>query len=71
MKIIDRFCVLIGGCSAILLALSFLYVCGEIIISGMKGPPPGPPLTIFMALFGIFSAGLIYAGAHLIKGDFP
>jgi hypothetical protein len=66
IHVIDMICKILAGCSVVLMALSFMYVCIVIIF---EHHTPGPPPTMFMGLFGIFAAGLLYAGTHLLVGD--
>lgn len=66
MKIVDRLCILLGCASAILIAAGLLYVCAKI---GFTGEMIGPPNFMFIGLFGVMAAMLIYGATHLIKGD--
>ena len=68
MKAIDTFCMLLGAASALLIALSMMYVCAEIVF-GNDDFLPGPPKTMFIGLFGALSAMLTFAAAHLSKGE--
>jgi hypothetical protein len=66
METIDTFCKWLVVFSVFLMGFSFLYVFLEaLLLSG----PPAPPNTMFIALFGLYAAGMIYFAAHLWKGD--
>lgn len=66
MKYIDLFCKILGGVSAIIVALSMMYVC----FMAALGQLIAPPSSAFAGLFGIMSAGFVALGSHIIKGDF-
>lgn len=63
MEIIETICKIIGGCSILLIAVSFMWVCARAAVTGDVGAPPA---TMFIGLFGCFAAGGIWAGASLL-----
>jgi hypothetical protein len=65
MKSLDKFCVMLGGISVGAMGIGFLIVCIQMIFTHNL---PDPTL-LFIPLFGIIAAMMIYAGGHLINGD--
>lgn len=61
-------CLVIGGASLGLIAVSFMYIM-VIIIFTSRRLPPAPPLGMWIGLLGLYVAGFIAAVWHVASGD--
>jgi hypothetical protein len=67
VNVLDKCCLILAGLSLAMTGAGFLYVFGMLLIS--KEGPPEPPRILFAGVLGTLSSAMIYAGAHLLKGD--
>lgn len=72
MSAINMICAFVGAAGT---ASLFIGLMQTVIVMGFMGRMIGPPLSIWIGLFLIMSAGMLFLTAHLVSfaitGDFP